>query len=155
MGYLPWIIHFSALRFQPGSSSGHLFSMLMQNPQPRINKKTSIYGDKSHESEPSHSKLQSRLSHTRTEDLARVIPTFIRLKSATKPMPLSSLARTHEKIATSFSRPWKVFESTQLHLFKLQNIKCIDKNSFMDDGHHMRPSTVAKLYIAPSKVHTL
>lgn len=43
--------------------------------------------------------------NTRTEDRALVMPTFIRRKSATKPMPLSLLARTHENIATSFSRP--------------------------------------------------
>lgn len=42
---------------------------------------------------------------TSTEDFARVIPTFIRRKSDTKPMPLSLLALTQENITTSFSRP--------------------------------------------------
>lgn len=42
---------------------------------------------------------------TSIDDLALVIPTFIRRKSATNPMPFRSFDRTQEKMATSFSRP--------------------------------------------------
>lgn len=42
---------------------------------------------------------------TSIEVFARVRPTFILLKSETNPIPFPLFARTHEKIATSFSRP--------------------------------------------------
>lgn len=56
---------------------------------------------------------------TRTADLARVIPTFIRRASDTNPILLSSFDLTHENIATSFSRPWqvKVFHIYELVLY--------------------------------------
>lgn len=43
---------------------------------------------------------------TNTEDLARVIPTFIRRELERKPISPLSLALTHENIATSFSLPF-------------------------------------------------
>jgi len=43
---------------------------------------------------------------TNTEDLARVIPTFIRRELERKPICPFSLALTHENIATSFSLPF-------------------------------------------------
>lgn len=63
--------------------------------------KSNIKGDESRKVS-----ILSRLL-TRTEDLALVIPTFIRRKSDTKPIPLPLFARTQEKMATSFSLPYK------------------------------------------------
>ena len=53
------------------------------------------------------------------DDLARVMPTFMRRKSERKPMllPFPLPARTHEKMTTSFSLPWNpstVLMSTRL-----------------------------------------
>jgi hypothetical protein len=45
---------------------------------------------------------------------ALVNPTFMRRKSDTKPMPFPWEARTQEKIATSFSRPWIVQQYTTI-----------------------------------------
>lgn len=57
--------------------------------------------------------------HTKTEDFALVMPTFIRRKLAKNPMLLSSLALTQENIATSFSRPWKKRKETLYSKYQL------------------------------------